>query len=168
MQAEIATLAEAGRLTTAWRPKIGGELTAIPEPWWRTEQLSDRFGLCHLDPDHPFKGQSNETSFCWIFVNRDSLKKSLATISRRRGLEQSSTEKIPDIKPVRVNTKELESRYLERVAAYVGRTPPSRSEDEAWLKETYRLGRTRSRELRKKLAPADWHKAGARKKKKPK
>jgi hypothetical protein len=167
VQAEIASFAEAGRLTTAWRPKIGGELHTIPTPWWNTEQLSVRFDLCQIDPDHPFELRGMMDTYCWIFVERDSLRKSLSAISRRNQ-RVAGADEAELTRPKPVQTKELERDYLNRAQTYTGKKPPSRAEDESYLKEKYGLSRTRARELRKKLAPAEWHKTGARKKIRPK
>jgi hypothetical protein len=61
--------------------------------------------------------------------------------------------------------REAETRYLARVKSYEDKTPPSRADDEAFCREVLGVNRSRARELRKKLAPSAWQKAGPRKKK---
>jgi len=60
--------------------------------------------------------------------------------------------------------KDLERVYLERIQQYVGRTPPTREEDVAYIQGLYpKVKRDRVRELRDQLAPEEWKQRGRRK-----
>lgn len=61
---------------------------------------------------------------------------------------------------------ELEAAYKGWVSKYVGLEPPSRKDDEAFLKERFpgnHITRDRVREIRAQLAPESWKRGGRRK-----
>ena len=75
---QIASLAEEGRLHTAWRTKQGGEYREIPQEHWNTERFAQRFDFCQIQPFKPFELGSAGDLYCLIFVTRDSLESVIA------------------------------------------------------------------------------------------
>jgi hypothetical protein len=59
--------------------------------------------------------------------------------------------------------RNLEAAYKQRIETYRGKKPPSRTDDEQWVKEHFGLGVTKARDLRRDLAPPEWRKHGRRK-----
>lgn len=167
VQNEIATRAEAAKLVTAFRSKIGGEMEQIPRVWWSTERLTERFAHCHIDPADPFETGNPSGSYSWIFVARSTVKQTISILTEESRTTRSSSQNEAGFTIVQAGSekKETETRYLARVKSYEGKTPPSRADDEAFCREILGVNRSRARELRKKLAPGAWQKAGPRKKK---
>lgn len=167
VQAEIATMAEAGKLVTASRRKVGGEILTMPKVWWSTERLISRFDYCHVDPDDPFDTGKVGGSYSWVFVSRSGLDQAISILTKEEPTvrDGGQPETIPTIKKVTAEKKEIEQQYLARVQSYKGKTPPTRAEDEAFCREKLGVNRSRARALRKQFAPTDWQKAGPRRKK---
>jgi hypothetical protein len=166
VQNEIATRAEAAKLITAFRSKIGGEMEQIPRVWWSTERLTERFAHCHIDPADPFGTGKWGGSYSWIFVARSTVKQTISILIEENRMIQGSNQRETGVTVVQAGTerKEVEKRYLARVKSYEGKTPPTRAEDEAFCREKLGVSRFRTRELRKQLAPASWQRAGPKKK----
>ena len=61
------------------------------------------------------------------------------------------------------STSEIELAYRKRIEEFRDKEPPSREDDERYCKDTFGIGQTRARELRKQLAPPEWKKRGRRK-----
>jgi hypothetical protein len=61
------------------------------------------------------------------------------------------------------STPEIELAYRKRIEEFRDKEPPSREDDERYCKDTFGIGQTRARELRKQLAPPEWKKRGRRK-----
>jgi hypothetical protein len=60
---------------------------------------------------------------------------------------------------------DLEAVYKQRIDTYLGKKPPTRIDDEKWVKEQFGLGVKKARDLRRNLAPPEWRKPGRRKSK---
>ena len=73
----IISLAEEGRLVTAVRALAGGEFSELPSSYWNAENLERRFALCQMKFDKPFGPAAGGESFCWIFVSKASLERSI-------------------------------------------------------------------------------------------
>lgn len=58
---------------------------------------------------------------------------------------------------------DLSAAYKERIKSYCGKKPPSRADDEQWIRKHFDLSVTRARDLRRELAPPHWRKPGRRK-----
>jgi hypothetical protein len=169
VQSKIATWAEAGLLSTTWREKAGNDQHSIPRNWWTIEPLQQRFDFCQIDPNDPFGADCTSDGHCWIFVTFESLRKCVSLLSREQksALDEPKDHTVADMPLPRLSKKEAEQLYLERVKSFEGQTPPSRAQDEAYLK-SFNIGRLRARELRDQYAPSSWAKAGPRSKQTPK
>jgi hypothetical protein len=98
VKATIIRLAETEHLTTALRPKLGGDPVAIHRSLWNSERLSVRFDRCQMNPRDPFGVGVAGDGYCWIFVTRESLRQCLAALAPQLGsaaesLEPESTSK---------------------------------------------------------------------------
>jgi len=173
VQDEIAEFAEKGGLLIAHRAMAGGYQYLMPKHWWNTERLKPRFDFCQINTREPFGVISTGDDFDWIFVGRESLKNFLALcafIYDDTPLEKSAIEASQD-EPAPAKTKTMphsskeatDELYIERVKSYKGKKPPTRAEDEAYLRG-FNVGRSRARQLREQFAPASWQKAGPRSK----
>jgi hypothetical protein len=78
VEQEFTRRAEAGDLATAYRPLLGGDMSAIPSCWWNTEGL-ERFQMCQLNPDDPYGPGFDDERNVWIFVSRESLDTCLSS-----------------------------------------------------------------------------------------
>ena len=166
VQSKIATWAEAGLLSTVWRRQKGGEdFQNIPRNWWSIDLLQPRFDFCQINPDDPFGAVGTSGNHCWIFVTFESLRKCTSLLTREQNsmLGAMQGDIVVDTPLPHLSKKETEQLYLERVKSFEGKTPPSRAEDEAYLR-TFKVSRSRARELRDQYAPATWQKAGPRSK----
>lgn len=87
VQDTIASAAEAEKLLTAGRPKIGGEMLPFPASVWNTDVLLPRFHTCQLDPVNPFDTlfQQFLSYPCWIFVTAESLHKLVEGLAHKSG-----------------------------------------------------------------------------------
>jgi hypothetical protein len=59
--------------------------------------------------------------------------------------------------------RDLKAAYKRRIETYRGKESPSRTDDEQWVREHFSLSVTKARDLRRDLAPPEWHKPGRRK-----
>lgn len=65
----------------------------------------------------------------------------------------------------RMSVAEAKRRYSERVENWdVNLQPPTREDDEAWLKSELGVSRDLARKIRKEIAPENWQRGGRRKK----
>lgn len=80
----IAREAEAGRLSTGYRPLIGGKVTPCPAEWWNTERHELRFAECKIDPGNPFDDPAASVSAAYIFVGRKRLGDLLDVLRGRK------------------------------------------------------------------------------------
>lgn len=89
----IIQLAEAGLLVTALREKAGGDPTPVPQSWWNSERITNRFDFCQMNPDDRFGIGSAGDRYQYIFVTTESL------ISCAPGIidEQASSSATPVI-----------------------------------------------------------------------
>jgi hypothetical protein len=174
VQDEIAESAEKGELLIAHRAKAGGYQLLMPKHWWNTERLKPRFDFCQINTKEPFGTISTGDDFDWIFVGRESLNNFLALCAfvyddsapfENSAIEPSQEEPAPVMtKMMPISSKEATDQlYIERVKSYKGKRPPTRAEDEAYLRG-FNIGRSRARQLRELFAPASWQKAGPRSK----
>jgi hypothetical protein len=163
VQSTIALLAEGGKLVTAWRPTDGGKQQLIPRQWWNTELLQPRFDFCRINPSKPFDTASSDEANCWVFVTQESLRELFSPVAI--ALRALQAEPAPPKPLQRLLKEEIEQKYQERIKSFEGKKPPTRNEDEAYFKETFGINRSRAREIRIRLAPSHWQKAGAPSKK---
>jgi hypothetical protein len=68
----IVDQCEIGKLTTAVRPKKGGEMVELTPHLWNTERFAIRFFCCDMFLADPFSNNRFHRSH-WIYVTRDSL-----------------------------------------------------------------------------------------------
>jgi hypothetical protein len=78
-------------------------------------------------------------------------------------LKEPVAKQVENAPAKRALKSELEAAYKLRVEEFKGKKPPSRKEDEQYLREEYGIGRDRARELRAKFAPPEWQAKGRRK-----
>jgi hypothetical protein len=89
----IISLAEEGRLVTAVRALAGGEFSELPSSHWNAENLERRFALCQMEFDKPFGSAAGGESFCWIFVSKASLDRSIKSLKKPGGSKTGRPEK---------------------------------------------------------------------------
>src|SRR5260221_3204966 len=97
--------------------------------------------------------------FDWIFVGRESLKNFLALCAfiYNDAPPESSVIETSQEEPARakmmphLSKEATDQLYIERVKSYEGKKPPTRAEDEAYLRG-FNIGRSRARQLREQFA----------------
>jgi hypothetical protein len=100
VQREIARLAQARVLATAWRKEAGGNLVPIPPEYWNTEQLSDRFIMGQMSLAEPFGYGFAGVGFGWIFVEAGSLNQVLRPSQPAEGGAPVAVAR-PDAQPIK-------------------------------------------------------------------
>jgi hypothetical protein len=67
----------AGEIRTGARNFEGGEVRPLEAHIWNTESIWTRFACCQLSAESPFSDQIVQTGGLWIFVENESLARSL-------------------------------------------------------------------------------------------
>jgi hypothetical protein len=88
VQREIVIRCESGELSSAIRPRPGGEMKPVPRNWWNTENWLYRFAFCQLHPTDPFGTDVSGERHCWIYLTEESLTKFVATQSHGTKAEE--------------------------------------------------------------------------------
>jgi hypothetical protein len=63
--------------------------------------------------------------------------------------------------PAKHSKSEVKAAYRQRIEE-LRDTPPSRADDENWVKNTFGMPKYKARQLRKSLAPQEWTNSGRR------
>jgi len=171
----VATPGEAGGVLVDVRPRV--EVHRESDNW--TENSCDEaFKALATFPSHDyyplfslsihFIDITREEFFGWIrtrgfdvpmFWKMNEPPSSRGAAPKREGSgeeDQKQTTRSP-------LKRDLEAAYEQRIESYQGKKAPSRKEDEKWAKEQFGLGVAKARNLRRALAPSEWHNPGRRK-----
>ena len=77
----IVAACQSGKLETAARARIGGEIHELPKSVWNTERWRSRFETGELDVEHPFQHPFKRDQGSWIFIGSRTLSQFLLTLA---------------------------------------------------------------------------------------
>ena len=146
-----------------------GEISPVPAGVWALPEAETILRDCAFEKREIFVGEAFLEAQLYVhYIPLGSQARRLRedqaglSVGAVAGADDSDDQKTP--KTQAFSPSKAEREYKSRVENWpADKPPPSREDDESWLKEEFGVPRDKAREIRKEHAPEKWRSHGRRK-----